>query len=148
VCALNHLHELSTQVRELQAMGFSVVFVGDGVNDAPALVQADVGVAIGTGTDVAIEAADIVMMKDTLHDVLTTLHLCRATMARIRINFVWAFVFNVCGIPLAAGILYPVSYVQFPPMFAGAAMVSSSVLVVCSSLMLKLYEPPKLDGHT
>ena len=98
---------------------------------------------MSSGTDVAIETADIVLMKATLQDVITALHLSRVVMRRIRLNFFWAFTYNCIGIPLAAGILYPGLHIQFPPMFAGAAMALSSVSVVCSSLLLRLYQPPK-----
>ena len=130
------------KVRELQRLHGKIAFVGDGVNDAPALASADVGIAVGSGTDVAIESADIVLMKSSLFDVLTALHLSRVVMSRIRLNFVWAFGYNLVGIPLAAGLLYPTLGLQFPPMFAGAAMALSSVSVVCSSLLLRLYKPP------
>ena len=90
----------------------------------------------------AIETADVVLMKATLQDVITALHLSRVVMRRIRINFGWAFGYNLIGIPLAAGVLYPAFLIQFPPMFAGAAMALSSVSVVCSSLLLRLYQPP------
>ena len=98
---------------------------------------------VSSGTDVAIETADVVLMKTTLQDVITALHLSRVVMRRIRLNFLWAFTYNCVGIPLAAGVLYPGLTIQFPPMLAGAAMALSSVSVVCSSLLLRLYQPPK-----
>merc|ERR1719152_784542 len=136
----------AAKVEEMQQHSHVVAMVGDGVNDAPALVQADVGLAVASGTDVAIEAADIVLMKSSLADVHTALHLSRTVMRRIRINFAWAFSYNVAMVPFAAGVLYPLLLVQLPPMFAGLAMALSSVSVVCSSLLLYRYRPPDLGG--
>lgn len=128
-------------VRQLQQQHAVVTFVGDGINDAPALAQADVGMAIGTGTDVAIEAADVVLMSGNLQHVATGIALSQATMRNIRQNLFWAFVYNIALIPIAAGILYPFWGILLSPMFAAGAMALSSVFVVSNALRLKAFQP-------
>jgi P-type Cu+ transporter len=138
--------EKANEVKRLQQSGENVAFVGDGINDAPALAQADVGIAIGSGTDVAIETGDIVLMKDDLLDAVAAIQLSRKVISRIKLNIFWAFAYNAALVPVAAGVLYPIYGITFRPELAGLAMALSSVTVVSLSLLLKRYIPPaKLD---
>jgi Cu+-exporting ATPase len=129
------------KVKELQNKGKRVAFVGDGINDSPALAQADVGIAIGSGSDIAMETGEIILIKDDLRDVVTAVDLSSFTMRKIKQNLFWAFFYNSVSIPVAAGALYPFFGFLLNPMIAAAAMAFSSVSVVSNSLLMKRYKP-------
>jgi Cu+-exporting ATPase len=124
-------------IEQLQTEGKCVMMVGDGINDAPALVQADVGVAIGSGSDIALDSGDIVLMKSDLQDVYKAIKLGKATIRNVKQNLFWAFFYNLCGLPLAAGALYAINGMLLSPIVGGFAMSISSVCVVSNALRLR-----------
>jgi Cu+-exporting ATPase len=133
-------------IQTLQQQGHKVLMVGDGINDAPALVTADIGMAIGSGTDVAVDSADVVLMNNSLTNISQAIALSKATIRNIKENLFWAFFYNCLGIPIAAGVLYPALGIQLSPMIGAAAMSLSSVFVVTNALRLRFFKAYKPEN--
>lgn len=134
-------------VRDLQNQGHKVIMVGDGINDAPALMRSDIGVAMTSGTDIAMDSADAVLMKNDLNDVVTLIDLSKATLRNIKQNLFWAFIYNIIGIPIAAGVFYPITGLLLDPMYGAAAMSLSSVFVVSNALRLRFFKPKRTNTN-
>jgi Cu+-exporting ATPase len=132
-----------TKVRELQAKGAIVAMIGEGINDSPALVQSNLGIAIGAGTQIAIESASMVLIRSNLNDLVVAFDLARVVFQRIKWNFLWACLYNFISVPFAAGIWFPWTRMLLPPHYAGLAMATSSISVVISSMLLKTYKRPQ-----
>jgi len=137
--------EKESCVRALQEKDHKAAMVGDGINDAPALTRADIGIAIGAGTDIAIESADVVLMKNSLNDVVTAINLSKAVLKNIKMNLFWAFFYNILGIPIAAGAFYPAFGLRLSPMIGAAAMSLSSLFVVTNALRLRFFKEKEAD---
>lgn len=139
-------HEKAMKITDLKSRGAKIAMVGDGINDAPALAAADLSIALGSGTDIAMETADMVLIKDDVRGVLSVIDLSRYTMKKVRQNLFWAFIYNIIGIPIAAGLLYPFTGFLLNPLIAGAAMALSSVSVVFNSLLIRNWKPKPIPS--